>query len=185
MKSPLLYLCIVFLFGVSSLPLAAAEGRTPGRVSFQENDDAAKVKSTYDKTKDETTVEFRQLPLKGNDAQRVFLSVSASYKGQKPKQPEDVILIISVLSSDGYHYPDIMAMQVLVDGQKVSETPMLNLDKRRADNDYLETIGTRMKYSLFQKLLKSASAELRLANLNPPLEATHVAKLRELDALLH
>ncbi len=147
--------------------------------------ESGKVASKYDKSKDETTVEVRQLSLTGNETQKVVLSVSASYKGQKPKEPEDIIVIISVLSSGGYRYPDMMAMQVLIDGKKASDVLMLNLDKRKADDEYLETIGTRMKYDLFKRLLKASSAELQLQNLRLPLDETLLVKLREMDALLH
>jgi hypothetical protein len=150
-----------------------------------QDQESAKVESKYDQGKDETTVEFGRLALRGNETQRVFLSVSASYQGQKPKEPNDVILIISVLSSGGYRYPDMMAMQVLVDGKKSSEVLMLNLDKRKAEEDYLETIGTRMKYGQFKRLFQAKSAELQLQNLKLPLDETHLAKLRELDARFH
>jgi hypothetical protein len=151
----------------------------------QDEPESGKVTSKYDKSKDETTVEVRLLQLRGNETQKVVLSVSASYKGQKPKEPEDIIVIISVFSSGSYRYPDMMAMQVLIDGKKVSDVLMLNLDKRKSDDDYLETLGTRMKYNLFKRLLKAPSAELQLQNLRLPLDETQMGKLREVDALLH
>ena len=181
LKSLLICFCAMLL--CCSALVSTMVGESKSKV--QDDADAAKVNSRYDQKKDETEVEFRQLPLKGNDTQRIFLSVSASYKGQKPKRPEDVIFIVSVLSQQSYRYPDVLAMQVLIEGKKAGEVVMINLDKRRAEEDYLETIGTRMKYDLFQRLLKASSAELHLANLTLPLEAAHLAKLRELDAMLH
>jgi hypothetical protein len=172
------------LCGLAYLPLMAF-GKVPLRAEVQDKPDAVEINSTYDKKKNETEVKFTMLPLASNETQRVLLGMSASYKGQKPKAPEDVIFILQVLSSGSYRYPDAMAMQVVIEGKKVSDVLMVNFDKRRLDQDYLETIGTRMKYDLFQRLLKASSAELRLGSLALPLEATQVTKLREFDALLH
>jgi hypothetical protein len=154
-------------------------------VSAQETPDPTKVTSTYDQSKNLTEIEFSQLPMKGNNEQSVFLSVTASYKGQKPKPPEEVLFILSVISQQRYRYPDVLSMQVFVEGKKVSDVLMLNLDKRPLEESYLETIGTRMKYKVFQQLIKASSAELQLQNLKLALDASHLDKLRELDARLH
>lgn len=177
-------LAFLFFFATSQW-VAPQAGHAALQPNGQDQTDLGKVESEYDKGKDETTVEFKALSLPGNETQRVLLSVSGSYPGQKPKEPDVVILIISVLSSGGFRYPDIMAMKVVVDGKKSSEVVMLNLDKRTTEGDYLETIGTRMKYEQFKRLLKAKSAEFQLQNLLLPLSETHLAKLRELDARFH
>jgi len=185
MRSVLEPLRAIFVCGAVAIFLATQPAGAAAQSEAQDPPESGKVASKYDKSKDETTVEVRQLSLTGNETQKVVLSVSASYKGQKPKEPEDIIVIISVLSSGGYRYPDMMAMQVLIDGKKASDVLMLNLDKRKAEDEYLETIGTRMKYDLFKRLLKASSAELQLQNLRLPLDETLLVKLREVDALLH
>ena len=184
MKSLLKLSGAVFVCCAAVMLLMARERSAALQSDAQDQSEITKVDSRYDKGKDETTVEFSQLALRGNETQRIFLSVSASYKGQKPKEPDDVIVIVSVLSSGSYRYPDVMAMQVLVDGKKLSDVLMINLDKRKADDDYLETIGTRMKYDQFKRLLKASAAEFQLQDLRLPITDAHLAKLRELDALL-
>ena len=154
-------------------------------VSAQETPDPTKVTSTYDQGKNLTEIEFSQLPMKGNNEQSVFLSITALYEGRKAKPPEEVLFILSVISQQRYRYPDVMSMQVLVEGKKVSDVLMLNLDKRPLEDRYLETIGTRMKYKVFQQLIKASSAELQMQNLKLPLDASHLDKLRELDGRLH
>lgn len=146
--------------------------------------DGVKIETKYDRAKDETTVEFTQLQIAQSAEQIVFLSVSANYAGQKPKKPEDIIFVISVASTKGYRYPDVMVMQGTADGKKLPDTLMLNLDKRRMGDDYLETIGTRMKYEVFKRLTQSRTVELRLQNLTLQLNEAQVAKMRELEASL-
>src|SRR5215216_4271900 len=134
-------------------------------------DDEVKVESEYDKAKDETTVEFTKLKLAQATSRQVFLSVSATYAGRKPKrQPEDVTFIVSVVSAQGYKYPDMMGMQSVADGKKLPAVLMLNLDKRRLGEDYLETIGTRMKYEILKRLAQAKTVELRLHDLTIQLD---------------
>lgn len=174
MKHLVLVLCIASLF---CAPVMAQEKTG--------TDDEVKIETKYDRAKDETTVEFTQLQIAQSAEQVVFLSVSAIYPGQKPKKLEDIIFVISVVSTKGYRYPDVMAMQGTADGKKLPDILMLNLDKRRMGEDYLETIGTRMKYEVFKRLTQARTAELRLQNLTLQLNESQIAKMRELEALLH
>ena len=184
MKRLTMILCAAVLCGLAYSMVTVTELASV-RAKVQDKTDDAKINSTYDKQKNETELKFSMWPLGSNGTQRVLLGMSASYKGQTPKPPDDVIFILQVLAKDNYHYPDAMAMQVVIGGKKVSDVLIVNFDKRRLDDDYLETIGTRMKYDLFQRLLKGPAPELRLGSLTLPLEATHLTKLREFDALLH
>lgn len=184
MKHLILFLCLACIF---CLPVLALD--KPGADASSSSDQASdeiKVETKYDKAKDETTVEFRQMEIAHSAEQQVFLSVSSTYKGQKPKkQPDDIVVIVSVVSARGYRYPDMMAMQVAADGKKLPQVLMLNLDKRQLGEDYLETIGTRMKYEVFKHLTESKNVVLQLQNLTLQLDEAQITKLRELEALLH
>ena len=185
MKHLILFLCIACLF---CAPVTAQDKTTATATSAASDiaSDEVKIESKYDKAKGETTVEFNKLEISHSAAQQVFLSVSATYPGQKPnQQPEDIIFILSIASAQGYKYPDMMAMQVAADGKKLREVLMLNLDKRRMEEDYLETIGTRMKYESFKRLAQAKTVELRLHGLTLQLNEAQITKLRELEALLH
>ena len=185
MKHLTLFLSITCLFCTSVIAQDKTNAATGSGASDVATDEI-KVESKYDKSKDETTVEFTKLEIAHSAEQQVFLSVTATYKGLKPKQqPEDIIVIISVVSAHGYKYPDIMAMQVVADGKKLEQVLMLNLDKRRMYEDYLETIGTRMKYEIFKRMTQAKIVELRLQDLTLQLDEAQIAKLRELETLLH
>lgn len=180
MRCSVLFLCLLCLLCAPVM----AQDKTNAAAAGEE----VKIESNYDKAKDETTIEFTQLRITSSDEQQVLLSVSAVYPGHKLKKPEDVkdiIFILSVISTRAYRYPDIMAMQVTADGKKLPELLMLNLDKRRMDEDYLETIGTRMKYEIFKRLTQAKTVELRLHTLTLKLDESQITKLRELEALLH
>jgi hypothetical protein len=179
MKHLVLFLCIAYSFCAPVI----AQDKTNAADSVVTSDEG-KIESKYDKAKDETTVEFTQLEIAHSAEQQVFLSVSATYPGQKPKKPEDIVVVISVASTQGYKYPDIMTMQVTADGKKLPEVLMLNLDKRRMGEDYLETIGTRMKYEIFKRLTQAKTIELRLHGLTLQLNESQITTLRQLEALL-
>jgi hypothetical protein len=175
-------LLVLFIACLFCAPVPAQE--KAGAATSDGTGDEAKIETKYDRAKDETTVEFTQLQIAQSAEQLVFLSVSANYPGQKPKKPEDIVFIISVASTKGYRYPDVMVMQGTADGRKLPDTLMLNLDKRRMGDDYLETIGTRMKYDVFKRLTQAKTVELRLQNLTLQLNESQIAKMRALEALL-
>ena len=180
MKHLVLFLYIAYSFCAPTI----AQDKTNAAPSVVASDQV-KIESKYDKAKDETTIEFTKLEIARSAEQQVFLSVSAFYPGQKPKKPEDIVVILSVASTQGYKYPDVMTMQVTANGKKLPEVLMLNLDKRRMGEDYLETIGTRMKYEMFKRLTQAKTVELRLHGLTLQLNESQIIKLRELEDLLH
>lgn len=154
-------------------------------------DDAVKITSSFDEAKNETTVEFQMLSVANTATEKVVLSVASGYKGrQKPGKPsEEVLFILSIASTKSGRFPDMLAMDVTADGKKLSQVLMLDLDKRRLtgedEYDYLDTLGTRMKYDVFKKLMNAKSVTLGLPGLTLQLGETHAAKMRELDAALH
>jgi hypothetical protein len=185
MKHLTLFLCVAFLYCMPVIAQDKAKVAVAPATS-DEKDDEVNIKTKYDKSKDETTVEFTKLEITHSAEQQIFLSVSATFEGQKPKkQPEDIIVILSVASAHGYKYPDIMKMQVAADGKKLPEILMLNLDKRRMGEEYLETIATRMKYEIFKRMSQAKTIELKLQDLTLQLNEAQITKLRELEALLH
>ena len=193
MKRLALLLCAAALFQTQAFEARAqtAVGAQAQTNSKPDDNDSTKVASTFDAGKNETTVEFKFLPVANTATEKVILSVSSSYKGkQKPgKPPEDVILILSIVSTKSGRFPDMMAMDVTADGKKLSQVLILDLDKRRLtgqdEYDYLDTLGTRMKYDVFKKLMNAKSVTLGLPGLTLQLGETHAARMRELDALIH
>ena len=188
MKHLILTLCAAYFCCVLATGAIAQDkaGSTAPPTEQNISTEDAKITSKYDAAKNETTVEFGMLGLADTGKQRILLSVSATYAGQKPKkQPEDIVFILSIASTQGYRYPDAMAMQITADGKKLPQVLMLNLDKRRLDEDYLETIGTRMKYEIFKRLTQANTIELQLHDLTLQFDKTQIAKMRELEELLH
>jgi hypothetical protein len=113
------------------------------------------------------------------------VSVSATYAGRTLKQQlEEIVFILSVVSTKSYRYPDIIQMQVTADGEKLPPVLMLNLVKSPFDADYLETIASRMRYETFKRLTQARTVELKLNDLTLQLDQTPIAKMRELELLL-
>lgn len=193
MKRIALFLCAASLLQTHALTSRAQSASgTPAQTETKPVfDDAVKVTSTFDESKNETSVEFKLLSVANTATEKVVISVSSNYKGrQKPdKPPEDVILILSIASTKSGRFPEMMSMDVTADGKKLSQVLMLDLDKRRLSGedeyDYLDTLGTRMKYEVFKKLMNAKSVTLGLPGLTLQLGEIHAAKMRELDALIH
>lgn len=144
------------------------------------------IETNYDAAKNETTVGFQQLVVADSPAERLYLSVEGTYATRTPKNhPDDIIFIISALSPNSYRYPNTMSLNINADGKQLPQVLMLNLDKRRAETSYLETIGTRMKYDIFLKIAQAKKVEMRLNETSITLTPQHLQKMRELSGLLH
>jgi hypothetical protein len=168
---------ILLAFSVSSSMAQDKEETIP---------EAGKINTTYDSAKNETTVSFQRLLITTSPSEQLFLSVDGTYATRTPKNhPEDIIFIISALSPKGYRYPDIMALTIVADGKQLPQVLMLNLDKRRTETDYLETIGTRMKYDIFIKVAQAKKVEMKLSETSFKLDEQQLQKLRELADLIH
>lgn len=149
----------------------------------------ANVVTSYDEVKKQTTVEFRMLGIANNKTERVVLSVSATFQGQKPeKLPEDVVFIISIASLKENRFPKVMIMEITADGKKLPEVTMLNANKNKLSDDdkrnNLETLVTRMRYDVFKQMMQAKSVKLSLPDLILDLDETRMAKMQELDKFL-
>jgi hypothetical protein len=184
MKHLRIFLRAAILLGAFAVSVSA-QGASATSPAGEMNADA-KATSSYNKAKNETTYEIKLLQIPAA-AQQVALSVSFTFAGEKfRKQPDDVIFILSVVSPGAARrYSDMIAMKVTADGKKLPEVLMLNLDKRAlGESNYLETIGTRMKYDVFKKLSEAKSAALQLENTKLELSEAHLKKLAELEAMM-
>jgi hypothetical protein len=144
-----------------------------------------KVEKKFDKARNETTVGFQMLLIRGNETEKLVISAEATYATESPKQhPEDVVFIISALNTS-YRYPDINQLTITCDGKRLSPIVLLNLDKRPAEPLFLETLGTRMQYDVFMKLAKARSVQMEFADTSFALTDSHLSLLRELADLMH
>ena len=189
MKIIIKSLLTAFLLGALSI-FAAAQGKSGSAASAADSakktDTKTQITTEYDRSKNQTKIEIELLEFANTAPGTAFVSISTTFPGEKlKKQPEDVVFILSLLSTGGYKYSDIIQMKVTADGVKVSDAVvMLNLDKRRADQDYLETIATRMKYDVFKQITQAKSVELQLENTKLQLNAAQLKKLSEFEALV-
>ena len=160
---------------------------------FAQNKDGstadAKITTSYNEAKKQTTVEFRTLGIANTKTERVVFSVSATFQGQKPeKLPEDVIFVLSIASSKENRFPKVMAMEITADGKKLPQVPMLNAGEQKLSEDdkrnNLVTLVTRMKYDIFKQMMQAKSVKLELPDLTLNLDETRMTKMQELDKLL-
>jgi hypothetical protein len=141
--------------------------------------------SLYDKAKNETTFEVRQLDLSDPNGQLIYVNASHTFPGRQfTTRPDDVIFIIQI-GSASYRYPDQISVKLKLDGKSIPDILMLNLDKRMADKYFLETMGTRMKYDVFKAISQARSAELQVDKTTITLTSSHLAKLADLDKMMN
>lgn len=144
-----------------------------------------KVEKKFDSAKNETSVGFQMLLIRGTETEKLVISAEATYATESPKKhPEDVVFIISALTTS-YRYPDINQLTITCDGKRLSPIVLLNLDERPAEPLFLETLGTRMQYDVFMKLAKARTVQMEFADTSFALTDSHLALLRELADLMH
>jgi hypothetical protein len=146
---------------------------------------SSRIETKFDSTKNQTTVELKGQII-GTATEKLWISVDGTYATQTPKKhPEDVVFIISAMNKTGYRFPDINSLIITIDGKRLGPVLLLNLDKRASGEDYLETLGTRMKYDVFMQLVKGKKAEKQFGKLSFELDEQQLAKLKQVADLLH
>ncbi len=149
-------------------------GDTTSTQSADESASLPGIETTYDREKNVTTIGFKKLLIRSNETEKVFLNIEAEVPSQTPTtNPADVIFIIQVLNKKGYRYPEINELKITCDGKQLAPVVLLNLDKRSAGPDYLETLGTRMKFSTFMAMVKAGKIEMGFSDLSLSLGDEH------------
>ncbi|HZS49023.1 MAG TPA: hypothetical protein VFC63_28390 [Blastocatellia bacterium] len=167
------------------LLILSAQSILPAGSRAQGSD--VKIETKYDGAKDTTTVGFEELMVSNTATEKLILSVEGSYSGKTApkKHPDDVVLILSCLNRNGYKYPKAMVLLITADGKQLPSVLMLNFDRQRLDEDYLETLGTRMKYDTFFATAQAKKVEMKLNDTVFSLNEQHIKKLHDLEDLLH
>jgi hypothetical protein len=176
---------LIFAFSISGFSQAVGSPAGTPSSDTKEFTDEAEVTSNFDKSKNETTLGFKMMGIANTQPQRILLSASTSFAGEKLKnQPEDIIFILSIASPGSYKYPDIMKLKIKADGKDLPEVLILNLDKRKlGETEFLETIGTRMKYDVFKKISQAKTVEMQLENTKFQLTAGNIKRFADLVRL--
>ncbi len=171
---------------LASVCLAASVGQESAaskQASLQSTQ--PKVEKKFDSARNETTVGFQMLQIKGTETEKLVISAEATFATESPKNhPEDVVFIISSLSTS-YRYSDINQLTITCDGKRLAPILLMNLDKRPAEPLFLETLGTRMNYDVFMKVAKARSVKMEFADTSLTLSDSHLGLLGELADLLH
>lgn len=157
-------------------------------INAQDDDDGTSgvAYSKYDKAKNQTTFEVQRLQINDPGGPEIILNASYTFDGTKlSSKPDDVIFIVQIGSSDRFKHPDMIQMKLKIDGKAAPDVMMLNLDKRMAGKVFLETIGTRMKYSIFKAMAGAKTVEMKLDNTSFTVDSAILAKFADLDKMLN
>ena len=144
-----------------------------------------KIETKFDSGKNETTVELRALLIRGTETEKILISVTGTFATRTPKKhPEQVIFIISVLSTE-YKYPDVGKLLITSDGKTLAPILLVNFDRRPAEPLCLETLGTRIDFDVFMKMAKGKAVQLQFGETSVELRPDHLELLSSLADLLH
>ncbi len=183
-SAPAFAMLLIFALGISGFAQSAGEPteKSSERVVMTDEVD---VTSSYDRTKNQTTLEFRMMGVPNTQPQKILLSASTVFDGERIKSlPEDIVFIISIASPGSYKYPAVMKLKIKADGKDLPEVPILNLDKRKLnETEFLETLGTRMKYDLFKKIAQAKTVEMQVENTKFQLTPEGIKRFAELVRL--
>src|SRR4029077_3775728 len=171
---------------VASVCLATSAGQDPAPSAKAPLERTQpKVEKKFDSAKNQTTIGFRMLLIKGTGTEKLVISAETTYATESPKNhPEDVMFIISSLNTS-YRYPDINQLTITCDGKRLAPILLLNLDKAPAEPLFLETLGTRINYGVFMKVAKARSVQMEFADNSFTLSDSHLALFGELADLIH
>jgi hypothetical protein len=151
------------------------------------NTDEPQLENRYDQDKDETTVEITQIPIAVDNSKQAFLGVTAVFKGKTttPK-PDFVLFIVSVVTLGKYKYPEVNQVKLNSDGKSFGEIIMLNLDQRKlSQSEFLETIGSRMKFDIFKKFVAAKKVSFQMGDSNFEVGQSQISKLIEFEKTIN
>jgi hypothetical protein len=142
---------------------------------------SGKIDTKYDDAKNESTIEFRNIPMTGSPKYN-GLNLSVSYPGKKlSARQADVIFMITVANASGHRYPDINSVVLQSGDSELGEIILLNLDRRAfTGTDILETLGTRIPFKIFRKLAAAKKPVIfRVAETTFIIPATSIAHVAD------
>jgi hypothetical protein len=145
------------------------------------------VETRYNKDKDQTEVEITQIPIGVDNSKLAFLGVTAVFNGQKlSPRPDEILFIVSVITLGKYKFPQINQVKLNAEGKNFGEIVMLNLDQRKfSENEYLETIGTRMKFDIFKKFVTSKKVSFQMGDSNFEVGRSQILKLSDFEKIIN
>ena len=155
---------------------------TLGAFAQAEDESEGKLTTKYDAGKDETEISINYLPIKATASNKVFMHLSVTFSGKKLKsKPDDVILVMSVVSLKNHRYPDINQVNLASEGKSISKMILLNLDQRKfSDTEIFEPLGTRIETNSLKKLGQTkAPIEFKINNGLFTIDRDVIAKLAE------
>lgn len=144
----------------------------------------ARFETKYDKFKDETTVQFKRLPLTGTgrrvwSGETLYLVGAFHFKGQTLATPVKVAYLGFISESENWLYLRDKNLIALIDGER--------LDLGSADRDSNVRLGKVSELLVFEiphetllKIANGTSVEMQLASREFKLKDNHLFALREL-----
>lgn len=142
-----------------------------------------KIETTYDRSKDKTTVRLAPVQISGakDKYHSLHMSPSFSYSGREPRAPEIVDFELQTVVK-GKLRIDLYVLFV-VDGEKIFlSSNRWGVKKGNLGRGWMgEHLVFRMPYETFQKIIKADGVEVSLDGLSFPVEEEQLELLRELD----
>lgn len=148
-------------------------------------DHTADIVTEYNKDKDETKVELKQIKITGakvNDEHLLNLTAYFTYAGKKPSKPAEVVLgFVSASYNRERKFQDFRELKAQVEAKQESLGTMELIFSRLMSNFYKEVLGIYLPWDVFERLIegKKESLEMSVGNIRFALERVHLEALRD------
>jgi len=130
-----------------------------------------KIETTYDRSKDKTTVRLAPVRISGakDKYHSLHLSPAFSYSGREPRPPETVEFELQTVVK-GKLRVDLYVL-FIVDGEKIFlSSNRWGVKKGNLGRGWMgEHLVFRMPYETFQKIIRAGSLEIKLEGINFPV----------------
>lgn len=149
-------------------------------------DHTADIVTEYNKDKDETKVELKQVKITGakvNDEHLLNLTAYYIYPGKTPSKPAEVVLgFVSASYNRERKFQDYRELKATIDGKQETLGTMELIDSRLVSKYYKEVLGIFLPWDVFERLIegKRDSLEMSIGNVRFALEKLHLEALRDL-----
>lgn len=162
--------------------LTASVSPEPEEVAEEaEEETTAEITAKYDRFKDVTVVRTSRMVLRGGKRSiRTFAEYS--FPGKNPTKAEKVSLYFYASAARPVFREDDLALNFLVDDERVSAGAMRLADEEKTKSTVRQTILISLPYETFAQIANGKKVELQIGTLEYKMTDTHLDAFRRLLA---
>lgn len=143
------------------------------------------VEKKYDKFKNVTVVRLQPQRLyeKASPKEELDLSVEATYQGEQPAQPKEVVLLFASLAEKWRYFEEAEVLFV-IDGKRIAAGKAYATDTQPVGRSIKEKLKLVLPIERFEEIVGGKKVEMKLGPTEVQLEEKFLATLRAFRSCL-